>query len=223
MAYADQSSMSGNKITAIIIVAAIHVFVGYALVSGLAYEAAKKVVKTVTTVDIEEPEPPKEEPPPPEPEPVQDTAPPPPVAPPVKINVQTKPPQIQTVQTPPPPAPVIAIAAPPAPVIAPPPPAPKGPTTSAKPRNNPGSWATDADYPSRAQRDEAQGTTGFRVTVNAEGRVSSCVVTSSSGNSELDEATCKLVTRRARFTPAQRNGEKVEDTYSNRITWRIPE
>ena len=42
MAYADQQ-MSGNKITALIIVAILHVIVGYALVTGLAYEAIKKV------------------------------------------------------------------------------------------------------------------------------------------------------------------------------------
>src|SRR3990170_5021278 len=76
MAYADQQ-MSGNKVIAIIIVALIHVAIGYALVTGLAYSAAKKLVERVTTVDIEEP-PPEEEPPPPPPE---DAPPPPPPAP----------------------------------------------------------------------------------------------------------------------------------------------
>ncbi|MEO0033950.1 MAG: hypothetical protein RIS94_3708, partial [Pseudomonadota bacterium] len=38
MAYADQQ-MSGNKITALILVALLHVVVGYALVTGLAYSA----------------------------------------------------------------------------------------------------------------------------------------------------------------------------------------
>jgi len=33
--------MSGNKITALIIVAILHVALGYALVTGLAYEAYK--------------------------------------------------------------------------------------------------------------------------------------------------------------------------------------
>ena len=81
MAYSDQQ-MSGNKIVAIIIVALIHVVIGYVLITGLAYSAVKKVVERVTTVDIEEPEPePEEEPPPPE-EPKPETAPPPPVAPP---------------------------------------------------------------------------------------------------------------------------------------------
>ncbi|MGC1271423.1 MAG: energy transducer TonB, partial [Croceibacterium sp.] len=76
MAYADQQ-MSGSRMVAIAIVALIHIAIGYALVTGLAYSAAKQLVERVTTVDIEEPPPPEEElPPPPEP----DTAPPPPVA-----------------------------------------------------------------------------------------------------------------------------------------------
>lgn len=223
MAYADQT-MSGNKVTAIVIVALIHIFIGYALVTGLAYEAAKKVISKVTTVDIKEEEK-KEEPPPPPPEKKQDVAPPPPVAPPVKINVAQNPPQIETVRIAPPPAPPIVLAGPP--VVAPPappaPPAPKGATSPVQPRGNPGSWATDADYPQRALREERAGTTGFRVTVGTDGRVVDCTVTSSSGSPDLDEATCKNVTRRARFKPALQNGQPVQATYSNRIRWVIPE
>ena len=67
MAYADQQ-MSSNRIIALIIVAIIHVVIGYTLVTGLAFEAAKKVVERVTTVDVDEPPPPEpeEEPPPPD-------------------------------------------------------------------------------------------------------------------------------------------------------------
>jgi len=57
MAYADQQ-MSGNRVIAIIIVALIHIALGYALVTGLAYEAATKVLERVTTIDVEEPPPP---------------------------------------------------------------------------------------------------------------------------------------------------------------------
>ena len=90
MAYADQQ-MSGSRIVAIIIVALIHVALGYALVTGLAYSAIKKAVERVTTVDIEEPPPPEEEPPPPPPDQVQ---PPPIVAPPPPINIAPAPPRI---------------------------------------------------------------------------------------------------------------------------------
>lgn len=218
MAYADQK-MSGNRVTALIIVALIHIVLIYALVTGLAYEAAKKVIQKVTTVDIKEPEKPKEPPPPP---PKQKEAPPPPVAPPVKINVAVTPPQIQTVTTPPP-APPPIILAPPAPVPAPPPP-PKATPVAAQPRNNPGSWATSNDYPSRALREEREGTTGFRLTVGTDGRPTDCQITSSSGSPDLDEATCSNVMRRARFKPAtDSNGQPTTGTYVSRVRWVIPE
>ena len=208
MAYADQK-MSSNRLIALIVVAILHVALGYGLVTGLAYEGVKKVLKRVTTVDIEE-EVKKEEPPPP---PKKVDMPPPPVAPPVRINVSTAPPKFETV----------AVAPPPAPVLAPPAPAPKGPSSSAQPKGNPGSWATTNDYPSRALREERSGTAGFRVTVGADGRVIDCQVTSSSGHADLDQATCANVSRRARFKPAMQDGQPVQGSYSNRVRWVIPQ
>lgn len=215
MAYADQS-MSGNRITALIVVAIIHIVVGYALITGLAYQAAVKVVQKVTTINIEE-EVKKEEPPPPPP-PKEVNLPPPPVAkvvvPPTKINIAPAAPVIQTTPVPPPPLPPV-IQAPPAPRFTP---------TGAIPRGNPGSWATTNDYPSRALREERAGTTGFRVSVGADGRATDCQITSSSGHADLDEATCKNVMRRARFTPAKDgDGQPTTGTYSNRIRWVIPD
>lgn len=221
MAYADQQ-MSGNRMAALIIVALLHVAIGYALVTGLAYEGAAKLVKKLTTVDIKE-EVKKDEPPPPPPK--KDTAPPPPVAPPVRINVQTTPPQIQTVVTPPPPAPVTYVAAPPSvapPGPPPPPPPPKGPTKAASPKGQPSNWANSNDYPSRALREEKEGVTRFRVTVSADGRVTSCDVTGSSGSPELDSTTCSLITRRGRFTPAMEDGSPTSGSWSSSVRWQIP-
>lgn len=214
MAYADQS-MSSNRIIALIIVALIHVAAIYGLVTGLAFEAYKKVVQRVTTVDVKE-EVEKEPPPPPK---KVDLPPPPPiVAPPPKVNL-APPPPITTVVEPPP--------APPPPVLVPPPPAapppPRFTPKAAVPKGNPGSWATTSDYPSRALREERQGTTSFRVTVGPDGRVTSCSVTGSSGSPDLDEATCSNVSRRARFTPAtDGDGNPTTGSYSNRIRWVIP-
>jgi periplasmic protein TonB len=216
MAYADQQ-MSSNRIIALIIVALIHVGIGYALVTGLAQSAVKKAIERVTTVDIEEPEEPEEElPPPPEP----DTPPPPIVAPPPPINIAIAPPPIQTVTTPPPPAPVIRIVPPSAPPAPPPPRVqPKG----AQPRGNPGSWATANDYPARALREEKEGVTRFRLSINAEGRVTNCEITGSSGTPELDDAACRALTRRGRFTPAtDGEGDPTTGTYSNAVRWEIP-
>ncbi|MEQ1495097.1 MAG: energy transducer TonB, partial [Novosphingobium sp.] len=88
---------------------------------------------------------------------------------------------------------------------------------------NPGNWATTNDYPSRALREEREGTTGFRVSVGADGRVTSCSVTNSSGSPDLDEATCSNVTRRARFTPAtDGEGRPTTGSYTSRVRWVIP-
>jgi len=213
MAYADQE-MSGNRIASFVVVALLHVLVGYALVTGLAYEAVQQVVKKVTTVDIKKDEPKKEPPPPPK----KAAAPPPIVAPPPKINVNVTPPPVQTVVTPPPAAPVVPIIAPPAPV-----PAPRVQPKQPTPKGNPANWATTNDYPTRALREEREGTTSFRVTVGPDGRVTGCSVTSSGGSPDLDDATCANVTRRARFNPAtDGEGQPTTGSYSNRVRWVIP-
>ncbi len=218
MAYADQE-MSGNKIAAFVVVALLHLALGYALVTGLAYEGYKAIVKKVTTVDIKKDEPKKEEKPPP---PKKEAAPPPIVVPPPMMNINTRPPPVETtpIFVPPPPAIQLPTPAPPAP---PAPPPPKFAAKRAVPKSAPGNWATTNDYPTRALREERAGTTGFKVTVGTDGRVTSCSVTSSSGSPDLDEATCSNVTRRARFAPAtDGEGNPVTDTYSNRIRWVIP-
>ena len=219
MAYADQQ-MSGNRIIAIIIVALIHLAVGYALITGLAYSAVKKAIERVTTVDIEEP-PPEEEPPPPPPP--EDTSPPPPVAPPPPISIAPAPPPIQTQPTIPPPAPPVLRVPPPAPVAPPPPPPPRVQPKGPEPRGNPSSWANSNDYPSRALREEREGVTRFSVQVDASGRVSSCTVTGSSGHPDLDSTTCSLIQRRGRFRPATNgNGDAVSGSWSSAVRWEIP-
>ena len=218
MAYADQS-MSGNRLTALIIVALIHIALGYALVTGLAYEATKKVIQKVTTIDIEE-EVKKEEPPPPPPK--RPDAPPPPVkvfVPKPVVNVQVDRPPVETTpDLPPPPPPP-----PPPPIKTDPPPprfTPKSPTPKGSGQGN---WVTTNDYPSRALREEREGVTGYRVTVGPDGKVADCQITSSSGSSDLEEATCANIRRRARFNPAtDGEGQPTTGTFSARVRWQMP-
>ncbi|GAA4641981.1 hypothetical protein GCM10023115_03000 [Pontixanthobacter gangjinensis] len=224
MAYADQQ-MSSNRIIALIIVALIHIGIGYVLVTGLAYEAFQEAVERVTTVDIEEPEPePEEEPPPPPPEEVPVS--PPPTVPPAPLNM-AKPAEFKTESKPRDDKVIELKPAPkPAPVPVPPPPPPPPPKFTPKdptPRGNPGRWASPRDYPSRALREEREGVTRFRVSVSADGRVTNCTVTGSSGHSDLDETTCKLITRRGRFNAATNgDGNEVAGTWSNAVRWEIP-
>jgi len=215
MAYADQQT-SGNRITAIVVVALIHVFVGYLFISGLAVSAVKNVVERVTTVDIEEPPPPEpeDEPPPPEPE---QAAPPPPVAPPPPISIAPAPPPIQTQPTIPPPAPPALVVPPPAP------PAPPSQARGATPRNQ-GRWAgrIQENYPSRALREEVEGTVGVSVVVGANGRVTSCRVSRSSGSGVLDQAACRGMERYARFNPAlDAAGNETTGSFNTSIQYRL--
>jgi len=68
MAYADQDGMSTNRLVSVVIVLLLHAFLGYALVTGLAYDAVVSIKEKMTVVDVKEEEPPEEEEPPPEPE-----------------------------------------------------------------------------------------------------------------------------------------------------------
>jgi len=221
MAYADQE-MSGSRIVAIIIVALIHVVLGYTLITGLAYSAINKVIERVTTVDIEEPVPEEEEPPPPPEEVV--TAPPPPVAPPPPMNISAAPSEIRTQPNIPPPAPIAVRVPPPAPAA--PPPAPPAAPSQASPvqRDNFNRWAARIQeaYPARAIRQELEGNVGVSVVVGADGRVTSCSVTASSGESILDEAACDGMQRYARYTPAKNDaGQPTTGRDTLTIVYRL--
>jgi protein TonB len=49
-------------------------------------------------------------------------------------------------------------------------------------------------------------------------------VTGSSGNSELDQSTCRNMERRARFDPKlDAQGNPTTGTWSNAVRWEIPE
>lgn len=190
-----------------------HALIGYAFITGLAYNVVKKVAEDLKTFDVqEEPPPPPEEPPPPPPE--QKFEPPPMVAPPpiVQAPVMVAPP-MQTVREAPP---VIHVEAPPAPK----PSMAVGP----QPRGRPQEWLTTDDYPSSAMREGVQGVTGYRLDIGTDGRATGCNVTSSSGSQTLDDTTCRLLLRRARFKPAQdQGGQPIASSYSGRTRWQIPD
>lgn len=78
------------------------------------------------------------------------------------------------------------------------------------------------DYPPAALKRGEQGPVYVEMIVNPEGRVDGCVILFSSGYQDLDDATCRIVTARARFSPAQNeNGKAIYSTYRHVIQWRI--
>jgi TonB family protein len=62
------------------------------------------------------------------------------------------------------------------------------------------------DYPASAQANGEEGTVQAELRVDTTGRVSRCEVIRSSGHPSLDDATCKILEKRARFIPAHDSG-----------------
>ena len=219
MSYAERKQMSSNRTAALVVVALIHLALGYALVTGLAYNVMNQAAEDLKTFDVEEePPPPEEVPPPPENQP--DTPPPPQVAAPpplVRTPVVSSP--VQATPNPPPFVPT--------PVARPAPPAPPAPPPVRKiePQSASGNLQglfRESDYPSSALDNEEQGTVAVVLSIGANGRVSNCSVSSSSGSRTLDSATCRVLTSRARFTPARdSSGNATTGTFRQRITWRL--
>jgi protein TonB len=62
---------------------------------------------------------------------------------------------------------------------------------------------TDRDYPREARKDRLQGVVLPKFTVGTNGRVTDCKIVQSSGYKILDDATCNILMKRGRFTPAR--------------------
>jgi periplasmic protein TonB len=217
MAYAQRKELSGNRTMAIIFVVIIQFTLGYAIITGLAFNVAKKAIQDLKTFDVEEQPPPPEKPPPPPKD--MPKAPPPPMMPPSLVQLKAPEPPIQTVVSP-----VIPPIAPP--VMAPPrPPAPPAPRQS-QAKSLTGSLQgliSGDDYPPSALDNNEQGSVQVSLTVGPSGRVTGCSA-SGGASSTLRSATCRLLTSRARFSPAvDANGNPMSSTYSQTIVWRIAE
>jgi TonB family protein len=85
-------------------------------------------------------------------------------------------------------------------------------------------WFEFTDYPMKAFERNAEGVTRFEMLISPEGRVAGCTVISSSGDEELDRASCFLSTKRAKFRPARNlDGQPVWGTFRTQALWALPE
>ena len=216
MAYAQKKELSGNRSMAIIFTVIVVGGLMYAIVTGLAYNVIKKATQDLKTFDVEQQPPPPEQPPPPPKD--MPKVPPPPITPPPLVRVEAPPPPIQTVTAPAPPVYIPPVA----PAPPPPPPPPRQSQARSLTGSLPGLISGD-DYPPSALDNNEQGSVQVSLTIGANGRVTGCS-SSGSASATLKSATCRLLTARARFSPAQdANGNPTTSTYSQTITWRIAE
>jgi protein TonB len=215
MSYLQEEGISRRTWYAIIGVIILHLFLGYALISGLAIKAVKVITGPLETVNIEEQAPPPEETPPPPPK-LEDI---PPYVPPPDVQIETSAPPPPTIST------QSTIATPEPPRVAPPAPPPAPPAiapTPAQPIMR--TFAvSEEDYPDASRRAGEEGVTGIRVTIGTDGKVSACSVVRSSGFSRLDERACQIAQRRWRFKPATVEGQPVETTVNRNYRWQLQE
>jgi protein TonB len=227
MAYAERMPNRSKTLT-VITVAGLHGIALYALVTGLGVEYITTVATVLTgsNIPIE-----RVSPPPPEPTPTEVTLAPRSAEPTTRPSVvDSVPNPLGTTENM-----VLDFPLKPFPPATFDPPGPIGPASSAaekplftprvvQPRGDPGLWVSTSDYPSSSLRRGEQGMVRFEVGVGTDGRVSDCRVTASSGSADLDAATCRYVSKRAKFEPATDNtGARVTGTYSGSIRWLIPQ
>jgi len=222
MSYLNQTHDPRRRAASGAVVVIVHAAIGLALVFGLSVVVAEPETPVwIPTVDFT-----------PKPPPTPDPTDPPeasaqkPVAPTPQVTVQQNPDVI--VDTFDPTDVVLAeVTLDPRPNILPTQPPRPLPTYTAKPArpaNDPSRWITTNDYPANPLRNEVEGSARYRVIVGSSGQVSSCEIVSGTGNSQLDQATCRFIARRARFEAAtDETGASVVGSYAGTVRWEIPE
>lgn len=224
MSFVDRKQDPRRRANAIIAVGVIHAGLAYVVVTGLGAEIIDQLrPPPVIGEQIPLPPPPPEpDPTPPKPSDPVDTLPKAPI-PPIPLPPPPNPgPQVDWDEIP-----TSAggeIPGPAQPPLPPPPPSPSFTPKGARPSNSSAGWITTNDYPRRPLIDHIEGSASYRLVIGTNGRVSSCELTRPSGNRALDDATCRLITSRARFESAtDENGAKVMGTYTGSVRWEIPD
>lgn len=207
MDFSQREGNTSRKFGGIAFVIALHVVIVYALLTGLATKAIEVIKGPIETKVIEEVKPPPPDNLPPPPPPPKMVAPPPPFIPPPEIAVATPPSPNQIQAT-------TAVA----------------PTTPFQPpQRNPNNTRTAAvinaqkcspEYPSRAIRDELEGTSLVQFLIGTDGRVKQSRVEKSSGHKVLDDAAIAAFSR-CQYTPATVDGVAQEGWATIRYVWKL--
>lgn len=222
MAYAG--SMNPNRRAAILgTVAALHIGAGYLLVTGLAATIIKEFKPPLVANQMPL-DPPPPVPPPPSPK-TSDAAKP--------LDPMTAPTTSVTLA---PPSEGVVVTLPTLPPMtdggigdavfptASPSPSPSFTAVGPRPKGRQGEWVTVNDYPTSDLRLEHTGLTRVKLAIGADGRVTGCTVSASSGWPGLDAAACAKLTQRSRFEPATDNtGARVTGTFTTSVKWEIPD
>ncbi|MCL6249569.1 energy transducer TonB [Altererythrobacter sp. KTW20L] len=224
MAYLDDHTHNHKRIAGLSGVAAVHLVLAFGLATGLTITGFKKEKdEPIPTVFIDMPTPTPTRTP--EAQPTESVTRTLPTVPDRAIDITRNHPFETTIDFPD--RDIVELVVPSVPDIGPitmPTTMPTVAPKSAVPRNGPTGWVTNADYPRRGITQGLEGDVTYMLDVGLNGRATACRIVSSSGHSVLDQATCRLIERRARFDPAtDRTGAQVAGTYRGAVSWTIPD
>lgn len=91
---------------------------------------------------------------------------------------------------------------------------------AAKPLKSVRDWFDASDYPVDALEHSVSGRSQVRLDVDANGIPSNCVLIGPSGNSSLDDVTCSILLKRARFHPAlDHDGKAMKSVVVQTVDW----
>jgi periplasmic protein TonB len=218
MAYVDNGSSKEKVVSGIASVLVVGA-IGYALITGLAIRIINQPNPPLWLHNYTEPAPPPPKPIPPRPQ-----------------TQTTKTTRTAQVLPPLPPGTIVLPAGTGPTILGPtttlqgdsgeiilPQPKPADLTAGVRPKGNPGEWVTTEDYPSSALRSGQEGRSVLQLDIGANGQPAACSVAQSSGSDDLDRTACRLLMRRAHFTPAKNaKGEATTASYTSSVLWRIP-
>jgi outer membrane biosynthesis protein TonB len=85
-----------------------------------------------------------------------------------------------------------------------------------EPLQSPGKWVVASDYPSNMLSAGQPALVNFRLSVGTDGVPTACHIQLTTRPKEFDNAVCKSVMRRARFSPAlDATGQPLQSYYQN--------
>jgi len=93
----------------------------------------------------------------------------------------------------------------------------------AKPLQSPGKWIVSSDYPSNMLSAGQPALVNFRLNIGLDGAPTACHIQATTRPKEFDDAVCKSVMRRARFSPAfDAQGQPLASYYQNNVYFSLP-
>jgi hypothetical protein len=92
-----------------------------------------------------------------------------------------------------------------------------------KPLQSPEKWVVSSDYPIRMLSEGQPALVNFRLNIGTDGIPTACYIQATTRPKEFDDAVCKSVMRRAKFSPAlDATGRPLASYYQNTVYFRIP-